>query len=138
MKKQNRKFIVISLVPALLCFLFLFVYPALRTLIQSFFNMKQLSDPVERWTFAGIENYKELFDTPIFMTSLVNIGKIWVIGGIATIVLALMFAVILTSGVKGKKFFRSLIYLPNVISSVAMVNMWSLYIYNNKYCDDNI
>lgn len=132
-KKQNRKFVVISLVPALLCFVFLFVYPAFRTLIQSFFSMKQLSDPVSRWTFAGIENYVELFNTPIFMTSLINIGKIWIIGGVITILLALMFAVILTSGVKGKKFFRSLIYLPNVISSVAMVNMWSLYIYNNKY-----
>ena len=68
--------------------------------------MKQLSDPVSRWTFAGIENYVELFNTPIFMTALTNIGKIWIVGGVITILLALMFAVILTSGVKGKKFFR--------------------------------
>ena len=133
MKKDNQKFIFWSLLPAVLCFLLLFAYPAIRTLVQSFFSMKQLSDPASRWVSVGIDNYIQLFSTPVFLRSLKNIGLIWVIGGLITLGFALLFAVILTSGVKGKRFFRALIYLPNVISSVAMVNMWSLYIYNNRY-----
>lgn len=133
MKSDNKKFIFWSLAPAVLCFLLLFAYPAVRTLVQSFFNMKQLSDPVSRWEPVVAENYRQLFSTPIFLRSLKNIAAIWMIGGVMTLGFALLFAVILTSGIRGKRFFRSLIYLPNVISSVAMVNMWSLYIYNNRY-----
>ena len=45
----------------------------------------------------------------------------------------MLFAIILTSGVKLKSFFRSIIYLPNVVSAVAMATMWIHYIYNSKY-----
>lgn len=133
MNKQNRKFIVISLIPALLCFVLLFLYPVVRTVVQSLFSMPQLSDPISRWEFSGFDNYVDLFKTNLFRVSMINIGKIWLFGGLITFVMALLFAVILTSGVKGKSFWRSLIYLPNTISAVAMVNMWSLYVFNNQY-----
>lgn len=121
------------MLPALFCFVLLFLYPAVRTIFQSFFHTKTLSEPISRWEFVGFENFKRLFENGVFLRSMGTMGKIWVIGGAITIAAALMFAVILTSGIKGKKFWRSLIYLPNVISAVAMVNMWSLYVFNNRY-----
>ena len=60
-------------------------------------------------------------------------GLIWLIGGIITLFFALLFAVILTSGVRFKKFFRAAIYLPNVISAVALATMWVQYVYSNDY-----
>ena len=39
----------------------------------------------------------------------------------------------LTSGIRFKKFFRAAIYLPNVISAVALATMWIQYVYNNDY-----
>ena len=59
--------------------------------------------------------------------------RIWLVGGIFTLSLALLFAVILTSGIRFKKFFRAAIYLPNVISAVALATMWIQYVYNNDY-----
>ena len=53
--------------------------------------------------------------------------------GIATIVLSLLTAVILTSDIKFKKFFRAVIYLPNVIAAIAVGYMWILYVFNNKF-----
>ena len=44
-----------------------------------------------------------------------------------------MLAVILTGGVKGKDFFQAVIYLPNVISAVAMATMWIQYVFNSSY-----
>ena len=41
--------------------------------------------------------------------------------------LALVYAVVLTSGLRGKSFFRSVIYLPNLVSAVAMGTMWLYY-----------
>ncbi|MEG0911252.1 MAG: sugar ABC transporter permease, partial [Ruthenibacterium sp.] len=63
----------------------------------------------------------------MFITAMVNLGKLWLVGGVIVMVVALMYAVILTSGLRGKTFFRSIIYLPNLISAVAMGTMWLYY-----------
>ena len=67
------------------------------------------------------------------MTSMSNMMKIWLIGGLGVVFLALLFAVILTSGVRGKGFWRAMIYLPNIISAVAFANMWIYYIFNKRF-----
>ena len=121
------------LTPALLCFLLLFVYPIIRTTLMSFFEVSSISDPMTKWSFAGIDNYIHLFNTSVFQSALINILKIWLFGGIITMIFALLFAVILESGVRFKKFWRSVIYLPNIISAVALANMWLQYVYNNQY-----
>ena len=47
--------------------------------------------------------------------------------------LALLFAVIITSGIRFKSFFRAMIYLPNIVSAVALATMWLQYVYSPKY-----
>ena len=42
-------------------------------------------------------------------------------------------AVILTSGIRGAKFFKAAIYMPNIISAVALATMWVQYIFNYDY-----
>ena len=133
MKKRNRLFILGSLLPALLCFAVIFVYPLLRTIMMSFYQLPSLSSAVADWEYVGIKNYAGLFQSSVFLSSLKNIGKIWLIGGVLTIGIALMFAVILASGVKGKRFWRSAIYLPNTISAVALSTMWLQYVFQNKF-----
>ncbi len=95
--------------------------------------MPNMTVPVSQWQWVGLQNYKDLYESSVFMMSFTTLGKIWLYGGVICLSVSLLFATILTSGVLGKKFWRSLIYLPNTISAVAMVNMWSLYIYNNKF-----
>ena len=46
---------------------------------------------------------------------------------------SLLFGVILTSGIRGKKFFRAVIYLPNLVSAVALATMWLQYVYSSKF-----
>lgn len=133
MKRRNRLFILGSLLPALLCFAVIFVYPLLRTIMMSFYQLPSLSSAVADWEYVGIKNYAGLFQSSVFLSSLKNIGKIWLIGGVLTIGIALMFAVILASGVKGKRFWRSAIYLPNTISAVALSTMWLQYVFQNKF-----
>lgn len=133
MKRRNRLFILGSLLPALLCFAVIFVYPLLRTIMMSFYQLPSLSSGMADWEYVGIKNYAGLFQSSVFLSSLKNIGKIWLIGGVLTIGIALMFAVILASGVKGKRFWRSAIYLPNTISAVALSTMWLQYVFQNKF-----
>lgn len=133
MKKKNRTMVITFLAPALICYVAVFLYPSIRTIIMSFFNVEGVSDPVSSWTIAGLGNYRTIFKTPLFIRSMMNIGKLWFVGGILVMVFALFFAVSLTSGMKKMKFFRSVIYLPNVVSAVAMGTMWINYVYNSDY-----
>ncbi|ESL02549.1 ABC transporter, permease protein [Catonella morbi ATCC 51271] len=131
--KRNKSMILAFTLPGTLLFFGVFVYPIIRTVIMSFFRIVEITDPVNKWEFRGFGNYLDLFNTPLFRQSLVNIGKIWTIGGIITLAISLMLAIILTSGIRGKAFFQAAIYLPNVISAVAMATMWIQYVFNSSY-----
>lgn len=133
MKKRNRLFVLGSLLPAVTCFAVMFAYPLIRTLLMSLYRLPSLSSGMADWEFVGLENYAGLFKSNVFLASLRNVGMIWLVGGLLTIGIALFFAVILASGVKGKRFWRSAIYLPNTVSAVALSTMWLQYVFQNKF-----
>lgn len=133
LKKSRLPMIIVFLFPAIFLYGLIFFYPTVKTIIMSFFKMGSISDKMSEWIFNGLGNYNNLLNSQLFMQSLKNIFLIWLIGGIIIFFFAILFAVILTSGVKLKSFFRSIIYLPNVVSAVAMATMWIHYIYNSKY-----
>lgn len=133
MKKRNRIFIAVNLGPSVICFLLIFAYPLLRTILMSFYQIPAISSPMSKWEFVGLDNYYAMFHNSLFLTSLKNIFKIWLVGGILTLGIALFYAVILSSGVKGKKFWRSAIYLPNTVNAVALSTMWTQYVFQTKF-----
>ncbi|MCH3988045.1 MAG: sugar ABC transporter permease [Lachnospiraceae bacterium] len=131
--KRNRSMIIAFALPATIIFFLTFLYPVVRTIFMSFFTIVNITDSFSEWKFNGIGNYISLMNTPLYRTSWLNLFKIFVIGGAVTLSLSLLIAVILKNGVKGKKFFQAAIYLPNVISSVAMATMWIQYVFNSSY-----
>lgn len=100
---------------------------------MSFFRIESVTSDVSTWSFYGLGNYSRIFGSPTYRVSMWNMLRIWLVGGIFTLSFSLLFAVILTSGIRFKKFFRAAIYLPNVISAVALATMWIQYVYNNDY-----
>ncbi|MEG2440203.1 MAG: sugar ABC transporter permease [Acetivibrio sp.] len=131
--KKNKPMMIAFLAPALLFFVLVFVYPICRTIIMSFFKIDGITDSIADWSFTGIDNYVKLINTSIFQTSMWNLFRIWFIGGIIVLSVALLFAAIITSGIRFKSFFRAIIYLPNVISAVALAMMWLQYVYSPRY-----
>ncbi|MDD4080639.1 MAG: sugar ABC transporter permease [Eubacteriales bacterium] len=131
--KQNRTMVVIFLTPALLLFFAIFVYPIARTVMMSLFSVENVTSSVSEWTFTGFKNYADLAQTSLFRKSMWNIFRIWAVGGLVVMSLALLFAVILNSGIRFKKFFRAVIYLPNIISAVALATMWLQYVYAPRW-----
>ena len=121
------------LLPCTLALLLMFLYPVARTIVMSFFDIDSVTAAAGTWKFNGLDNYKRIFGSAPYLTSLSNMVKIWIVGGVLTLSIALLFAVILTSGIRFKKFFRAAIYLPNVISAVALATMWIQYVYNQDY-----
>ena len=131
--KKNKTMIVCFLAPAVALFLIVFLYPICRTVLMSFFNIEGVTDSMSKWTFTGIENYKTLMNTTLFRTSMWNLFRIWLFGGIIVQILALLFAAILTSGIRFKKFFRAIIYMPNIVSAVALATMWLQAVYSPQF-----
>ena len=131
--KRSKTMLAVFLAPAILSYLIVFFYPTVRTVFMSLFKVDNITDALSKWSFVGIANYKELLNESLFVASMKNIGGIWLYGGIGVFLFAIFFSVTLTSGVKHKSFYRAVIYLPNVISAVAMGTMWIHYVYNSRY-----
>ncbi|MDO5135401.1 MAG: sugar ABC transporter permease [Eubacteriales bacterium] len=131
--KHSKKMIVGFLAPAVLMFCIVFLYPIIRTVLMSFFKIEGVTDSMDLWSFVGIDNYGKLLGTSLFRTSMFNLFRIWLFGGLIVMSLALLFAVILTSGIRFKKFFRAVIYLPNVVSAVALATMWLQFVFQNQF-----
>jgi ABC-type sugar transport system permease subunit len=131
--KKNKTMIAVFLTPAVLMFVLVFLYPIFRTILMSFFKIEGITDSMTKWQFTGLANYSKLASTSLFRISMWNLFRIWLIGGLVVMSLALLFAVILTSGIRFKSFFRAMIYLPNVVSAVALATMWLQYVYSPKF-----
>ncbi len=132
---MNKKkwFVIRFLAPATLCLLVIFLYPMIRTVLMSFHKVGYVTDNMTKWEFTGLGNYIKLMNSPLLRQSLINILKIWLIGGAVILGLAMVYSVIITSGIRGKNFWRSMLYLPHIISSVALATMWLQYVFDNQY-----
>ena len=131
--RKNKAMIFWFCLPALLSLVIMFVYPVTRTVIMSFFQVESVTATTADWSFYGLGNYTKIFGSASFMTSMRNMLLIWIVGGVITLALAMLMAVVVTSGIRGKKFFRAAIYMPNIISAVALATMWIQYIFNYDY-----
>ena len=131
--KKNKMMIFLFIMPAVLCLLFMFVYPVTRTVIMSFFDVESLTASTDTWSFNGLDNYIKIFNSTGFRQAMKNMIRIWFVGGIITLALSMLMAVVLTSGIRGAKFFKAAIYMPNIISAVALATMWIQYIFHFDY-----
>lgn len=131
--KKNKLMIFLFIMPAVLCLLFMFVYPVARTVIMSFFRVESLTASTDTWSFYGLQNYAKIFSSTGFRQALTNMVRIWFAGGIVTLSLSMLMAVVLTSGIRGAKFFKAAIYMPNIISAVALATMWIQYVFHYDY-----
>ena len=130
--KLKKSVIALFLGPAVIVYLAIFLYPTLRAALMSLYEISSMSDAMDKWSFVGLSNYSELFTNSYFLKSVGNVFKIWLIGGVIVFVAAFFFAVLI-SGVRGKAFWRAVIYLPNTISVVVMSVVWLHYVYNPTF-----
>ena len=131
--KKNRTMILAFILPTVFCLLFMYVYPVVRTVIMSFFQVESLTSDTSVWTFNGLDNYAKIMGSSGFQLAMKNMMLIWLVGGLITLALSMLMAVILTSGIRGSKFFKAAIYMPNIVSAVALAAMWVQYIFNYDY-----
>ncbi|MDO4604400.1 MAG: sugar ABC transporter permease [Helcococcus sp.] len=124
MKKRGKtRFILISLIPALLLYLGLMVYPTLTIFYESLFKTSGLS---QNRQFVGLNNFKTLISDARFLKSFQNTIFLMVIVTIVTMVMAIFLAAVLSKEkVKGQSFFRIILYIPNILSIAVISSIFS-------------
>jgi alpha-glucoside transport system permease protein len=110
----------IFLGPALFMLGVWMVYPAVYTIIRSFFGEHGFIG-----TWVGIDNYKTLFTTSTLLTAIKN-NAIWVavVPALVTAI-GLIFAV-LTERVRWAVAFKTVVFLPMAISAFATGVTWRI------------
>ncbi|MEG0877088.1 MAG: sugar ABC transporter permease [Oscillospiraceae bacterium] len=133
MKKGLRKMFVAFLSPVVIAFVFAYLFPVFRTIQMSFYSLPEVSASMGQWKFVGIYNYIDLFSRQLFKVSVKNGLLIFFIGGIFVFSISIFLAWVLHKGMFMGSFWRNMVYLPAVITPVAMITVWTQYIYNPRF-----
>jgi ABC-type sugar transport system permease subunit len=117
---------IFFVLPALILYLLFMVYPFFRSIYFSLTNWNGVT-AVKEW--VGLANYRELIGDGLFWLSLQH-TIIWVVvGTIAPIVFGMLLALLLWRRPKGFTLFRTIFFMPQVLSTVVIGIVWS-WIYN--------
>ena len=111
--------------PAFLVYLVFFGVPFVATIWLSFTEWNGVGQP----TFTGVENYLRLSGDSAMWAALGN-NVIWVvIGTVVPVFIGLIIAVLLWSDARGSMTYRTIYFLPVVLSPVVIGIIWG-WIYN--------
>jgi hypothetical protein len=122
-KREKNLFILVCLLPALILFFTFMIYPTIEVFRMSMFKWGGFSNNQE---FVGLDNFKILWMDENFFRTMQNTILLIVVVTIFTVVLAVVFAAILsTEKIRGNNLFRIVFYIPNILSIVVIAGILS-------------
>jgi cellobiose transport system permease protein len=112
--------------PFFIVFIIFQLVPLLSTFYNSFFENYRVGLQQIGPNFVGFDNYAKALSTEL-PTYAYNTVIIWIMGFIPQILISLLLAVWFTSyrlKLKGQRFFKTVIYMPNLIMASAMAMLF--------------
>lgn len=104
------------ILPFVLFFFVLFLGPAIYSLVLSFYRYKGYGGA----TFLGLANYRAILTYHVFWTELWNTVFYWLAHVFPLMIIAFLLALLVRSKlVRGKSFYKPMIFLPNVLITVG-------------------
>lgn len=123
---QENLTITLFLLPALILFFIFVIYPIFQSIYYSLFDWKGFGPAVD---FVGLDNFKNILSDNVFLTALRNGFLIVAFSLFLQLPLSLALAVLVGSDLPGRVFFRTVFFMPYVLSEVITAIMW-LFLYN--------
>ncbi len=130
MKKKAvtyNKWGYIFLIPFILVYLVFQFVPLVNTIWNSLFENYRSGLTQIGPNFVGLGNFKEILQNPDLWLYTKNTLIMWIIGFIPQILLSLLLGAWFTDPslrLKGKNFFKTVIYLPNLIMASAFAMLF--------------
>ena len=129
MDKQNNKAVIrynrwgyIFLIPFVLVYVIFQLIPLISTIYNSFFENFRSGLTQIGPNFVGLENYKKLLSDGELLIYFKNTMIMWVMGFIPQIIFSLLLGAWFSDPalrLKCQRFFKTVIYLPNLIMASA-------------------
>lgn len=116
-KAQRGLTIFTFLVVPVTALLVLGIWPIIQLFYISFTDFNGINWARTEW--VGLQNYFDLFDWDIELMYPIGNSLYYLAGSAVQIVLATWFAVILNQKLPGSRIFRTLLFIPFVLNSVA-------------------
>ena len=102
-------------------------------ILYSFFLSFHKWNGTGEMKYVGAAYYQYLLQDSTFLLSIKNTLLIWIYSTIPMVIIAVVLAFVLNGKfLKGKSFFRTVYYLPNITSTVAIAIVFA-NIFGNKY-----
>jgi multiple sugar transport system permease protein len=117
-KEQRAAYLFLS--PWLFGVLAFWLVPIVASLLLSFSEWNIIGDA--RW--LGFDNYRELFDDRTFWNSIRVTLKYMVMSVPLYIIIGLLLSLVLNLKIRGINLFRTIFFLPSVLSGVAVAVLW--------------
>ena len=127
-KQRIKSFVkgMLFLLPSIVLFSVFLFYPLLRTIYLSFFLTDNSGTPA---VYVGLENYLEIFQSPIFLKSLqaTILFVLYTVPG--TVLVSLFLAVIANEKIRGIGVFRT-IFSSTMGISVAAASVFWMFLFH--------
>ena len=129
MERDRRFWRIVLLTPPLLVFAVLIVWPLLSSFYYSFTNWNGFSS---NYQFVGLSNFQKIWTDRLFFQATIN-TIIWMVSALLLpTLLGLVLALLLDSKVRGRKFFKTIFYLPICLSAIVVGQIW-IWIYQPNW-----
>jgi len=127
---SDKKAITVFMLPAVLFFLLIVAAPVVMSVYFSLFKW----DGIGKGTFILFNNFKELFfqNRDTFPVAVRHSFIFVFLSVFIQLPVSLFFALILAGGIKRESFFRTVFFIPVIISTVVIGQLW-LKIYHPDY-----
>ena len=117
----------IFIAPFFIAYIVFTLVPQILTIYNSFFETYRIGLQQVGPNFVGLDNYKALFQpdangTILILKYAANTMILWIAGAVPQFVIAMLLALFFTSyrlNIKGQAFFKTVIYMPNLIMAAA-------------------
>jgi len=108
--------------PAGLVLLLFMAVPMVEAIVLSFQSWNGMSPP----TWAGLNNYATLFGDRVFLIALRNTAYFTVVTVVLQTTIPLVIANLLNAGIRGSTIFRTLYFMPVIISLAISGLLWAM------------
>ena len=125
---HSKKAVCFFVLPGLILFILIVAVPIVQSADYSLLKWNGISEG----RFIGLQNYIDMLKDPIFHLSLKNSLMLAAASVLIQMPISMILALLLANGVRGENFFRNAFFIPVIISSTVIANLW-MKIYHPSY-----
>lgn len=111
------------MLPSIILFAFFLWEPLVESMRMSLYRTTN----VELVEFVGFDNFVSVFNKADFIQALINTFSYTFWSLLIGFLLPIFLAIVIGETVRGKGFFRTAAYLPNILPGLAVIILWTAF-----------